>query len=534
LEHADGGLLVGQMTPGKTLNGLAVIGNGEDKVTLFYLADKDRVWHRAKMKIDGEKLELTAAGVAEPHGVAYACNGVGGLPNIYNKAMLPLSPFIYYDNKLVASKALNAELQAWPDNPIKVEGVTVDPSTVGKVYEYRKMPLVGQQFRDNAVLQADMPVTFWGSTIHPFGYEAKGKAEIKFSFAGIEKSIPVTPGMKEWQVTVPPMKAGTEPKTLKVTFTIDGEIVHERVCTNMIAGDVWYVAAPPMAAVADANAPATGVVRVMARKASRDRSPSPARYSVSVSTVPDGTGASKWEDAKGGLAGALGQRIAAKTGRPVGIIFMQSAGGKDIAEPELKNWIDAESLEKAPSLIEDHKQLAGAKPGNPYYDANVRRYLADWKKYWSDYIPKLIAEKRMPDGIAWGTYPTLAGEITTTAAQSCNVLTCPFWPGSYKGVVFLAGEAMFTKDQGAHYGEQLTVLVNSWKEKFACQDPRFFYTLPSKTLAPKITPPAGIKGKSTAMEIDQWPSAKPGDKDAAAANARLSALLDRIVKEAYE
>jgi hypothetical protein len=522
------------MTPDKTLDGPAVIGNGEDKVTLFYLADKDRVWHRAKMKIAGEKLELTAAGVPEPHGVAYACNGVGALPNVYNKAMLPLSPFIYFDNKLVASKALNAELQAWPDAPIKVEGVKIDPSTVGKQYEYRKMPLLSNQFRDNAVLQADMPVTFWGSTIHPFGYEAKGKAEIKFSFAGIEKTIPVTPGMKDWQVTVPPMKAGTEPKSLKVTFTIDGELAHERVCTNMIIGDVWYVAAPPMAAVAEANAPANDSVRVMTRKASRDRSPSPARYSVASSTTLDSGYASRWEPAKGSLAGMLGQRIAAKTGRPVGIIFMQSGSGKDLAEPELKNWIDAESLVKAPSLMEDHKDLAAAQPGNPVYDADVRRYLADWKKYWSDYIPKLIAEKRVPDGIAWGTYPAFGRVITTTAGQSYNVLTCPFWPGSYKGVVFLTGEGMFTKDQGANFGEQFTILANSWKEKFACPDPRFFYTIPNKTLAPKLTTPAGIKGASTAIEIDGWLNAKPGDKDAiASANTRIAALFERIIQAAY-
>ncbi|MEK0451829.1 MAG: hypothetical protein RL088_4097 [Verrucomicrobiota bacterium] len=536
LDHAQGGLLVGQMTPGKTLGGPAVIENGDDKVTLFYLAGSDRVWHRAKIKIAGEKLEITAAGVAEPHGVAYACNGVGGLPNIYNKAMLPLSPFIYYDNKLVASKALNAEQQAWPDAPIKVEGVKVDPSTVGKRAEYAKMALLSQQFRDNTVLQADMPVTFWGSAVHAWpGYEEKGKAEINFSFAGIEKTIPVTPGMKDWQVTVPPMKAGTEPKTLKVTFTIDGELVHERVCTNMVVGDVWYVAAPPMAIVADPNAPANDSVRVMARRASRDRAPRPSRYSVSTSTTLEGPYPSRWEPAKGGLAGMLGQRIAAKTGKPVGIIFMQSAGGKDLAEPELKNWIDAESLAKAPSLMEDHKELAGARPGNPFYDADVRRYLGDWKKYWSDYIPKLIAEKRVPDGIAWGTYPTFGRVISTTAGQSYNVLTCPFWPGSYKGIVFLTGEGMFTKDQGANFGEQFTVLANSWKEKFACPDPRFCYTIPSKTLAPKITPPAGIKGKSTPMEIDGWLNAKPGDKEAeASAKARFSAIIEKIVQAAYQ
>lgn len=537
LDFAGGGLLVGKAVLAGPTDSPVVLTNAEDKVTLFYLADKDRVWHRARLKIAGEKLELTAAGVSEPHGVAYACNGAGALPNIYNQAMLPLSPFIYYDNKLVASKEMPPLAQAWPDNPIKVEGVKVDPSTVGKRQEYHKMPLVGQPFRDNAVLQADMPVIFWGSAVHAWpGYEEKGKAEIKFSFApstgsgqaAIEKTIPVTPGMKEWQVTVPPMKASTEPKTLKVTFTIDGEFVHERVCTNMVVGDVWYVAAPPMAAVTDVNASSNGLVRVMARKAQRDRSPRPARFSVSVSTSPSGTGATTWDDAKGGLAGLLGQRIAAKTGKPVGIIFMQSVGGKDVAEPELKYWIDEQSLQQAPSLADDFKQLAGMDPATEYYAAFARSYLAAWKTYWSEYIPKLIAEKRAPDGIAWGTYPSFGGTITTEASQSYNVLTCPFTPGSFKGILFLSSEAMFKKDQGANFGEQFTVLANSWKAKFASPDAVFFYTIPSSTLAPKITPPKAIQGRSLALVIDRWPTAK------APAGTDWSALIDRVVGEAYK
>ncbi len=527
LEHADGGLLVGQTNPGKTLDGPAAIENGEEKVTLFYVADKDRVWHRAKMKIAGDKLELSAAGVTEPRGVSYGCNGVGAQPNIYNKAMLPLAPFIYYDNKLVTSKD-------WPDNPIKVDGVTVDPSTLAKRYEYRKMPLVGQQFRDNAVLQADMPVTFWGSTIHDWGYEAKGKAEIKFSFAGNEKIIPVTSGMKEWQVIVPPMMASAEPKTLKVTFTIDGEVAHERVCTNMVIGDVWYVAAPPMAVVTGASSSSNGLVRVMTRRAIRDRSPRPARFSVSVSTLTNGTGAAIWEEAKGGLAGMLGQRIAAKTGKPVGIIFMQSASGKELAAPELKHWIDADTLQQLPDLLKDYKELAGQKPGTLYYDANVRNYSDAWKKHWGDYIPKMIAEKRVPDSEPWGKYPAFASEITTEAAQSFNVLTSPFTPGSFKGVIFLTGEAMFKQDQGAAFGEQLRVLANSWKTKFGCPDPYFFYTIPGVELAPKITKPKDITGQSKAFEIAAWPTAKAAKEDLAALEKQMADLIDQIVREVYK
>jgi sialate O-acetylesterase len=544
LDFAEGGLLVGQkVVLAEPADSPVVLTNAEGKVTLFYLADKDRVWHRAKLKIAGEKLELAAAGLKEPRGVAYACNGVGALPNVYNKAMLPLSPFICYDHKLVTSKALSADGQAWPDDPIKVEGVKIDPSTVGKRNEYQKMPLVGQQFRDNAVFQADMPVVFWGSAVHDWGYEAKGKAEINFSFAGIEKTIPVTPGMKEWQVIVPPMKASAEPKTLKVTFTIDGELAHERVCTNLVVGDVWYVAAPPMAAVSDPGAPASGLVRVMKRNAQRDRSSRPSRFSVSVSTRPSGTGAAAWENAKGGLAAILGQRIAAKSGKPVGIIFMQSAGGKDVSEPELKHWIDAPSLQLAPSLADDYRQLAGLEPGTDYYAAFARSYVAAWKKYWSEYVPKLIAEKQVPDGVAWGTYPSFGGKITTEAAQSYNVLTCPFTPGSVKGIVFLAGEAMFRQDQGENFAEQLTVLANSWKAKFAlrqdsgqaCPDPVFCYTVPSQALAPKISKPVKIDGSSVPVELGRWLWADPKDKDAvAAAGAQVLGIVDRVVNEAYK
>ena len=87
-------------------------------------------------------------------------------------------------------------------------------------------------------------MTIWGSVLHDYGYEAEGEAVVKFSFAGIEKTIlinddsptifEISPGesryagsAKEWRVTVPAMKASAEPKTLKVAFLIDGEVAGE-------------------------------------------------------------------------------------------------------------------------------------------------------------------------------------------------------------------------------------------------------------------------------------------------------------------
>ena len=149
--------------------------------------------------------------------------------------------------------------------------MTPDPSQTGLLYEYRKMPLLSTQFVKNAVFQAGVPVTIWGSAIHDWGYEAKGKAEIKFSFAGIEEDHPGHPRHEGMAGHRAADGGQPEPKTLKVVFTIDGELVHERVVKNIVVGDVWYVAspdlpAPPAAATPGVQAAGGGVVRVMTRR----------------------------------------------------------------------------------------------------------------------------------------------------------------------------------------------------------------------------------------------------------------------------
>jgi hypothetical protein len=523
---AKGGLVVAEAATnavgrGETATGFVdptIIGNGDDKVKIFYLAGEDRIWHPASMKIEGCKVIVTSPKVKKPCGVSYATQGVAFQPSLYNKALLPATPFIYYDHKLVTSKT-------WPDEKLKVAGVVIDPSEIGKKYEYRKMPLLSTQFRENAVFQAGVPVTIWGSAIHDWGYNARGKAVIKFNFGEIEKIIPVTGGMKKWKVTLPPMKPTAEPRTLKVSFTIDGELVHQRVCGGIVIGDVWYVAAPPRTARTSVPAKTSNIVRMMTRKAKRFKFPTAGPYSVCVSTTPLNRFACRWEDASG-LAAALGHRIGAKTGNPVGVIYMQSGMTRlkdksSVNTTELKSWMSPDYLKLAPSLMEDYKDLGAVIPGNPYYNANVRRYIGAWKKYWSEYVPQMMKTKRVPDGVTWGGILNLSSSVTSEASQVYNVLVHSFIPASFKGVIFLSSEKMFEKDQGANYGSELSALANCWKAKFGGEDTHFFYTIPSKALAPKVTAPKSIKGKSTGIEINQWTDI-----------AAVEKLIDQAVKEA--
>ena len=128
-ENAKGGLVVGRTSAevekkGKTrlkMKKIAepdVIPNGDTQITIFYITDESRKWKRAEMKIDGEKVILTAPDVKEPCGVAYAVNGVALLPNVYNKAMLPLSPFVYFKNELQTSKWEKPEEVKFISKPI--------------------------------------------------------------------------------------------------------------------------------------------------------------------------------------------------------------------------------------------------------------------------------------------------------------------------------------------------------------------------------------------------------------------------------
>ena len=526
-DHAEGGLVVAETA----YNGIGrhedstgyanpkIIPSGDEQVKLFFLAGEDRVWHPASMKIDGGKAVVCSPAVKKPLGVSYATGEVGFQPNLYNQALLPMTPFIYFDNEMVTSKT-------WPDEKLKVAGETIDPSTVGNIYEYRKMPLLSVQFRDDAVFQADNPVTIWGSTRQYGEWQSapeEGDCKVHFEFGpqsgsgqgGIKKTIDVTPEMAEWKVTLPPMEAGPNLYTLKVNFTVDGEMVHERVITRIVFGDVWCVAAPVGKFGVPEVKPSGQIVRMIENQSNRDGRDAPSRFSICVSRTPrykEANGkwsnrlAAYWKDAEG-LAAAIGNSISAKTGRPIGIIFLKAK--KDIP---IKNWIAPSFLKDAPSLMNDYKTVGSRYFDNPYYLANVRRYIADWKSYWGENIPAMMKTKAVPDGSSWGQLPSSKPEVgDSTATFEYNVYVHCFTPTALSGILFLTGESMVADDQGANFGSEMSALANSFKTRFSLgpdgKDIPFIYTVPSKTLAPKLTQPNGIKGQSIAVEIGDWQEA---------------------------
>lgn len=529
-DHAESGLVVADPAYNaigrhKDSTGFAeprIIDNGADQVRLFYLAGEDRVWHPAKVRIDGEKAIVSSPAVPRPRGVSYGTGGVGFQPNLYNKALLPATPFMLFDNKIV----LEAK---WPDSPIKIAGVEIDPSTVGLAHEYRKMPVLSAQFVDNAVLQAGQPITFWGSAVHDQGFDAKGEGVIHFSFDGVEKTIPVVNGMKEWSVTLPAMEASDKPRSLKVRFAIDGELIHERTAENIVIGDVWYVAGIGDQEIGRMRDPVKGSIRVMTRKSKGLRSRNERTYSVSTSNTPRNRFASYWSEPTGdGFAVDLAKAIHAETGKPVGIIFM------DGADLELKHWMSIRSLANAPSLKSDYDNIAAITPGTPFYLRNAECYIGDWKKYWSEYIPAMIATRDVPDDAPWGSYPTFNSVVKTDASQTFNALVASFRNTRLKGIVFITEQSMVAKDQGANFGSELSALANGWKRHFGGEkDQHFIYTIPALSLVPGITKPGDIHGANAAFELDAWHGKGKRGGYATGSQPYMSGLVETVLKAAY-
>ena len=117
--------------------------------------------------------------------------------------------------------------------------------------------------------------------------------------------------------------------------------------------------------------------------------------------------------------------------------------------------------------------------------------------------------------------------VTSKASEVYNIMVHPFSLTRFKGVLFLGSKTMCEADEGANYGAELSALANSWKGKFGGEDPHFFYTIPNRTLASKITTPESISGKATGYEIGRWWSAD------AESNKQALELIERMLGEVY-
>jgi len=550
LENAAGGLLVGE-TGTNAREGFAVpkpIPNGDAQVKLFYIADEKRLWHPAKMKIAGEKIVLTAPGVKKPCGVAYATDGIGSLPNVYNRAMLPLSPFIYYEDKLVLA-------ENWPEEYLRVAGVARDAGTFGMQHDYRRLSLLSTQFRSNGLLQADAPITFFG--------EAPPGSVVKLSYAGKEATIemPKLPEGEErniwsnlrWEYVAPALPVSTKPMTIKATCTIDGELACERIAENVLVGDLWFVMMPrcefslPEEATKKLAASLANEknLRILTPYCKRRVYPQPHKYRWATSGTTNSRFYALWRtpnelqvgtdgrpNPRDVFAAVLGKKLFDKAGRPVGLILVDTWD----EELQMNSWIGFKDLAKVPALASDYKDLQKLYADTPIYQAAVQKYLADLDAFRKGVPVQVRKTGRLPGEDTTIGYPSLKFETTSQATQTYNFAIPSFSQCNAKGVLFLTPQSFFTEDQGASFAQQFTVIADGIKKGLADKDMEFVYTMPDKSLSSKIKQPTKITGKSTAFPFKRWWYVNKGAKEdeKKIANEEMNKLIDFAVGKFYK
>ena len=169
----------------------------------------------------------------------------------------------------------------------------------------------------------------------------------------------------------------------------------------------------------------------------------------------------------------------------------------------IKGWVGYKWLNNVPAWKADADQLLSRYSPDPkVYANNAETFIKDWQSYWmsisTDPAFKSGALPRFPGAKA----------VKTPATMTYNMLIAAFGPVNFKAAICLTPKSFIGDDQGAAFGPQFAVMANCWKETFAAGDKdvdtHFIYTMPGKKLAPKVTKPAAIKGKTTAFEMNEW------------------------------
>ena len=285
-----------------------------------------------------------------------------------------------------------------------------------------RMPSI---FADGMVLQAGKPVPVWG--------EADAGTEVTVEFAGQKKSA-VTSESGKWRVTLDPLPASFEPRTLSIYSSLD---TRHLILSNVLVGEVWILAGQSNMgwmlnqSEGGAEASAQAVypwLRVFKQWPNQGACDVPAR------------------DVKGGQWNRCSPQTAAgfsgvgfffarelqkflPPGTPVALIDTQMGG------TYAECWIDFQTLEKTPSA-------------RPFLDKAAREIVPgkdDANGYWG---PNNF---RRPSAL-------FNGKVS------------PIQPLAARGVIWYQGEGNSQKWLASGYAETLTALITSWRSGFEQPD----------------------------------------------------------------
>ena len=462
----------------------------------FRLCGKDRVWHTADAVIDGDTVIVMSDDVPAPIGVQYAYSGTPENSNLYNKAGLPATPFaaiehsfIFEEDDLEKVAALKARYARFtdPDYPIL------------QVVEY---------FRDGAIVQRDKPIPIWG--------HANQGVTVSVTLGDTTKTV-VANEFQQWALEFPPLKASTRPITLKVTSSHG----FERIVSNILVGDVWYLTGSTqltseLAYNSRASEPSTltpmPLVREFRRKTAASTFTTPrkrkfetggGRYRsswLSADMSPNHEGISMF-------AYHFAKNLD-RDGIPQGFITMSSGQGAQMASP--LSWTPYSAVKEvtAPEFTERLEQLFLQYPDTVVAQKAFNAHIQQVQQFVATIISRKGRGTDEKDGVPLSApaFPE-AGNREDIPSDSIptyvyNWCVSPMTPMAIAGVVWVpsANNIGYAPED---YTTELQIYANSLATTYGVKEVPFYYAHPTPELVNGVTQPSIPQGYS--IDMTTWP-----------------------------
>jgi sialate O-acetylesterase len=308
-------------------------------------------------------------------------------------------------------------------------------------------------FADHMVLQRDVTVPVWGW--------ATPASRVTVEFAGQVKTT-ATDASGKWRVTLDPLSASADPRTLKVRGTDPekGEVILTR--EDVVVGEVWFCSGQSNMETALAGNPELPT--------ERDLPPNPqlrafvfrkAPAQTPQGKIPEGRWLLADSKSRGNFYAAayfFGKNMECNLKVPVGLI--QSAWGGT----PVQAWMSREMLASDPemnSIAEDGLQ-------------QCRNGLQSNQRF--------LAENGDPQKLPWPDWQT-----AKTPSFLFNAMVHPFIPYGIRGVIWYQGEHNVSDPRP--YAKMFTAMIRDWRARWGLGDfPFHFCQLPGlKMTAAKMT-----------------------------------------------
>ncbi|MES2440605.1 MAG: sialate O-acetylesterase [Verrucomicrobiota bacterium] len=309
-------------------------------------------------------------------------------------------------------------------------------------------------FHDGGVLQREKPVPVWG-------HATAGKS-VTVSFGGQTKTTTADPAGR-WQISLAPMPASAESRTLSVTEA--GSPALE--VKDLLVGEVWLGSGQSnmeftvkQTRKEDQDAAAASIPMMRLFQVPKTLS------NTRMDTVSASWTAATPEAAKNFSAVAyfFGKKLTEELKVPVGMIH-SSWGGSRI-EP----WWAEEGLDGIEDLAAMKKERLARSPGFSEYDKPFRQYVGSVRD-WTD-----AAAKALDAGLPAPTMPK-APELlklgSSAEVGTYQAMIHPLVPYALRGFLWYQGES--NNGEGMLYTAKMQALIAGWRMQFKADDAPFLF-----------------------------------------------------------